>query len=196
MPTIAKVLPILMAFFLLNGCAYGILDDKRLLDTMSQDNALASNIKSALMKKDFARGFSVSVYSYYKHVFLVGELPPSFQERAVRIAQSKNPRSVTCHWFTPAKSADSDFILSSRLRTALIGAKNLSSTRVDTEVNAGRVVLLGVVGNEHERKIAIRTAHKVEGVINVTSYLMLPPHTHEPNTKPAKEVVYSPKNKP
>ncbi|MBO4335250.1 MAG: BON domain-containing protein [Desulfovibrio sp.] len=190
------VLLLLLAVLLLHGCAYGILDDKRLLDTMSQDKALASNIKSALMKKDFAKGFSISVYSYYKHVFLVGELPESFQKRAQAIAQSKNPRSVTCHWFTPAKNADSDFILSGRLRTALIGAKDLSSTRVDTEINAGRVVLLGVVGNEQERKIAIKTARKVDGVVNVTSYLMLPPHSHQPNTQPTKELAAPSKQKP
>ena len=182
-------LVILLLLCFVQGCAYSIMDDKRLLDTMSQDKALASNIKTALMKNDFTKGFSISVYSYYKHVFLVGELSERFQNRALAIAQSKNPRSVTTHWFTPAKSAESDFILSGRLRTALIGAKGLSSTRVDTEINAGRVVLLGVVGNENERKIAIRTARKLDGFVNVTSYLMLPPYGEEASKAPKKEVA-------
>ncbi len=60
------------------------------------------------------------------------------------------------------------------LRTALIGAKDLSSTRIDTEVNAGRVVLLGVVKDNAEKQQAIRIARKVPGVVSVTSYLMLP----------------------
>lgn len=81
---------------------------------------------------------------------------------------------MTPHWFSPAKSDTSNFALAASLRTDLIGAKGLSSTRIDTEVNAGRVVLLGVVKDDEEKQIAIRTARKVKGVTSVTSYLMLP----------------------
>ena len=170
----------------LNGCAYGILDDKRLIDTMTSDQALATSIKTALTEKNFYKGFSVSVYCYYRHVFLVGEVPDSFKDKALAIAQSKNPRSVTTHWFSRKTAADSDFVLSSRLRAALIGAKDLSSTRVDTEINAGRVVLLGVVGSEEERKVAIRTARQLDGVVKVTSYLMLPPRPDDMDEQPER----------
>lgn len=173
--------------FLLQGCAYGIYDDKRLLDTMTQDKTLATSIKAALVKKNFTGGLSISVYSYYKHVYLIGEIPPELQPVAVRIAESKNPVSVTAHWFTKSEAADSNFILASRLRAALIGAKGLSSTRIDTEVNAGRVVLLGVVGSEAERKIALRTARHVDGVVNITSYLLLPPSSDQNNDIPERE---------
>ena len=64
--------------------------------------------------------------------------------------------------------------MAATLRADLIQARGLSSTRIDTEVNAGRVVLLGVVAHEEEKDIAIRTARKVKGVSEVTSYLMLP----------------------
>ena len=64
--------------------------------------------------------------------------------------------------------------LATKLRTELIGTKGLSSTRVETEVNAGRVVLLGVVKDNAERQLAIRAARGVSGVTSVTSYLMLP----------------------
>ncbi|MBQ7584964.1 MAG: BON domain-containing protein [Desulfovibrionaceae bacterium] len=191
---------ILLCFtlMLLQGCAYsafGVYDDKRLLDTMSSDNALASSIKSALIKKNFSKGLAISVYCYYKHVFLVGQIPAHLQKTALIVAQSKNPRSVTTHWFTEATAADSDFLLGTRLRTALIGAKGLSSTRVDTEINAGRVVLLGVVENEAERKIAIRTARQLDGVVKVTSYLMLPPSVHTDEV-PSREDHLGVKTKP
>jgi osmotically-inducible protein OsmY len=69
---------------------------------------------------------------------------------------------------------DSDIEIAAKLRKELINTKGLSSTRVDTEVNAGRVVLLGVVASDEEKRLAVQAAHKVEGIRAVTSYLMLP----------------------
>lgn len=160
---------------LLQGCAWGIIQDKRLMDTMSSDKAMATNIKTALLKDSFTDAFSISVYCYYDHVFLVGEAPPDVQAKAIAIAKSFKPLSVTPHWFQKSSNERGDFMLAADLRAALIGARGLSSTRIDTEVNSGRVVLLGVVRDDAEKRIAIDTARKVKGVVSVTSYLMLPP---------------------
>ncbi|MBQ7738988.1 MAG: BON domain-containing protein [Desulfovibrionaceae bacterium] len=177
-----------LVLFFLHGCsAYSIYDDKRLLDTMTNDKALATSIKTALVKKNFSGGLAISVYCYYRHVFLIGQIPPHLQDVALHIAQSKNPRSVTTHWFDKATAADSDFILASRLRAALIGTKGLSSTRIDTEVNAGRVVLLGVVESEAERKLALRTARHIDGVVKLTSYLLIPPKAEDTIVVPERE---------
>lgn len=164
---------LLLAGFL-QSCAYGIYDDKRLMDTMADDKMLATSIKTQLLKEDFGSAFSVSVYCFYGNVFLIGEAPADVQAKAVAIARSFKPRSVTPHWFTPYKGERNNMALATDLRAALIGAKGLSSTRIDTEVNAGRVVLLGVVGDEKEKQIAIQTARSISGVKSVTSYLMLP----------------------
>ena len=172
---ILSALLLAMTVSLLSGCAvWGVYEDKRLTDTMTEDKALASRIKTALMQEKFLEGWSVNVYSYYRHVYLVGEVPGSMQTKAVEIAESKNPRSVTTHWFTKSKNESSDLTLAAKLRTALIGTKGLSSTRIDTEVNSGRVVLLGVVESEQEKELATTAAKGVEGVTRVTSYLMLP----------------------
>jgi hyperosmotically inducible protein len=168
---------LLLLSLCLGGCSYGgygIYDDQRLMDTMSSDKALATKIKTALMGEKFFDGWSIAVYSYYKHVFLVGEIPPEMEEKALTIAHRYHPSSVTAHWFTAEKSEVGNLTLRTRLRSSLIGAKNLSSSRIDTEVNSGRVVLLGVVQDEEERQLAIRTAESVQGVTAVTSYLMLP----------------------
>ena len=168
---------LLAALAALNGCAYsayGLYDDQRLMDTITDDKALATNIKTALMNERFSDGWAIAVYSYYGTVFLVGEVPQNMQGKALAIARRYKPRSVTPHWFSPARSDASDLYLATSLRTDLIGAKGLSSTRIDTEVNAGRVVLLGVVRDDAEKRIAIRTARGVKGVTSVTSYLMLP----------------------
>ncbi|WP_303173145.1 BON domain-containing protein [uncultured Desulfovibrio sp.] len=177
---------LLAALAALNGCAYsayGLYDDQRLMDTITDDKTLATSIKTALMNENFSGGWSIAVYSYYGNVFLVGEVPQNMQGKALAIARRYKPRSVTPHWFSPAKSDTSNFALAASLRTDLIGAKGLSSTRIDTEVNAGRVVLLGVVKDDEEKQIAIRTARKVKGVTSVTSYLMLP---QRPGKAPAE----------
>lgn len=172
---LSRIALLLVATQLLSACAiWGVAEDKRLSDTMRDDKALATSIKSAIMQEKFSDGWSVSVYSYYRKVFLVGEVPGTMQSRAVEIAKSKKPRSVTTHWFTKSKNDSSNIGLATRLRGALIGTKGLSSTRIDTEVNAGRVILLGVVDSEQEKDLAVKTAQGVEGVTNVTSYLMLP----------------------
>ena len=175
-----KRLALLLLLFcvtLLNGCAYtgySIYDDQRLMGTMSDDKELSAKIKTALLDESFSGGWSVAVYSFYGHVFLVGEIPDTMQGKAVTIANRYKPRSVTTHWFTPATSDSSNFVLATKLRKDLISTKGLSSTRIETEVNSGRVVLLGVVKDESEKQLAIQAARGVTGVTGVTSYLMLP----------------------
>lgn len=169
---------LLAALAALNGCAYsayGLYDDQRLVDTITDDKTLAAGIKTALMNEDFTGGLSIAVYSYYGHVFLVGEVPQKLEGKALAIARRYKPRSLTPHWFSPAKHDTSNIYLATSLRTALIGTKGLSSTRIDTEVNSGRVVLLGVVKDDAEKRLAIRVARGVKGVTSVTSFLMLPP---------------------
>lgn len=173
------IVPLLLlcCLMLSSGCAslYGVYDDQRLSGTISDDKEISLGIKSDLMDANLSQGWGIKVYCYYGHVFLVGEAPEKMRSQAIRLARRhKGVRSVTSHWFTPAKSDTGDFVLATKLRTELIGTSGLSSTRIDTEVNAGRVVLLGVVKDEAERKLAIRAARQVEGVKQVISYLMLP----------------------
>jgi osmotically-inducible protein OsmY len=165
---------LLAAMCCLNGCAYGLYEDQRLMDTIVDDKAMASAIKSDLLKEDFTEGWSVVVYCYYKNVFLVGEVPENMQYKALETARRHKPLSVTPHWFAQARSKVSDIELAATLRKELIGAKGLSSTRIDTEVNAGRVVLLGVVKNDEEKRLAVQAARRTNGVRSVASYLMLP----------------------
>ena len=171
-----KVGTLLLLFMvaILNGCAYSVYDDQRLMGTMTTDKKLSAKIKTALLNESFTGGLEIAVYSFYGHVFLVGEVPSNMQEKALAIARRYSPRSITPHWFTKVTSGTSNFLLATKLRTALIGTPGLSSTRIDTEVNAGRAVLLGVVQDVQEKDLAIEAARKVQGIISVTSYLMLP----------------------
>lgn len=165
---------LVLAATLLNGCAYGLYDDQRLMGTITDDRTLSAKIKAALLKESVSGGWSIATYSFYGNVFLVGEVPETMQSKAVAVANRYRPRSVTTHWFTPAASGTNNLLLTANLRKELISTKGLSSTRIDMEVNSGRVVLLGVVESEHEKQLALRTARGVPGVTGVTSYLMLP----------------------
>lgn len=170
---------LLLALSQVWGCAatlpYGLYEDKRLTDTITNDKGISTSIKTSLLQADFSEGWGTAVYCYYGNVFLVGEVPENMQQKAVDIAKTqKGVRSVTTHWFTPQKAEESDFIVRTKLRTNLIGAEGVSSTRIDTEVNSGRVLLLGVVGNEQEMAQVIKAAKATSGVTSVRSYLMLP----------------------
>lgn len=167
---------LLLSLGLQAGCAvYSTATDERLMGTMSSDKAISTLIKKNLMEERFAEGWEISVYCYYGHVFLVGECPDKLRPKAIEIAKrDRRVRSVTPHWFSRKKPVDSDIALATKLRTTLIGTSNLNSTRIDTEVNSNRVVLLGVANNSDERKTAVEAARSVNGVATVTSYIMLP----------------------
>lgn len=161
---------------LIQGCAvYSTASDERLVDTMGSDNAISGLIKKDLMAERFADGWNISGHCFYGHVFLVGECPKEMRAKAVKIAKrDKRVRSVTTHWFSPRVAETNNFVMATKLRSALIGTGNLNSTRIETEVNSDRVVLLGVANDSNERKTAVRAAREVNGVLTVTSYIMLP----------------------
>ncbi len=169
----------LMAIFILNltACAtvYSVFDDTRTSADVIDDTSIATSIKSQYLNTNFGAGWDVSVYSYSGQVFLVGEAPDYLQSKFVEIAKAqKGVKSVTTHWFIPLKYDGSDFMTSTRLRANLINAKNLSSNRIEVEINAGRVVLLGIVNDSGEKAIAINAAKATTGVVSVKSYLLLP----------------------
>ncbi len=82
---------------------------------------------------------AISVYCFYGNVFLVGEIPQKLEGKAPAIARSFQAAvGYAALVFAPAKSDRNNLVLATDLRTAPIGAKDLSSTRIDTEVNAGQ----------------------------------------------------------
>lgn len=157
------------------ACTYGVYKDKRLVDTVFSDERICTTIRRGFNHAHIPDQASISIYSYYGKVFLVGPAPGTdVQKKIVEIARAtKDVRSVTTHWFPPAKG-ESNLLVASKLKTNMLSADGLVSSRVDTEISAGRVVLLGVVKSEQEKQIAIRTAKQTSGVKSVTSYLMLP----------------------
>lgn len=176
MTRLFQLTSLILAAFLLQGCAlYGGATDQRLSGTMTDDKTLTTAIKTKLMADDVSSGWNISVYSFYGHVFLVGTCPKNLRSKAVTIAKKdKRVLSLTTHWFEPVAGGENNFILATSIRSALIGADGLNNTHFETEVDAGRVVLLGVARDAKERKAAVQTVRNVKGVNTVTSYIMLP----------------------
>lgn len=167
---------LLLMALLMQGCAiYGGATDQRLTGTMTDDKTLTTAIKTKLYADSVSSGWNISVYSFYGHVFLVGECPKNLRPTAVKIAKSDaRVLSLHTHWFEPLKGETSDFVLATKIRTTLIGTDGLNNTRIETEVNSDRVVLLGVAKDAKERKTAVQAVRNVVGVKTVTSYIMLP----------------------
>ena len=176
MTRLFQLTSLILVAFLLQGCAlYGGATDQRLSGTMTDDKTLTTAIKTKLMADDVSSGWNISVYSFYGHVFLVGTCPKNLRSKAVTIAKKdKRVLSLTTHWFEPVAGGENNFILATSIRSALIGADGLNNTHFETEVDAGRVVLLGVARDAKERKAAVQTVRNVKGVNTVTNYIMLP----------------------
>jgi hyperosmotically inducible protein len=84
-------------------------------------------------------------------------------------------KSVTPYWFVPLKvrMTESDIALKLRLEKSLVGASGVTSSRIDSVVNSGRVVLLGITETAAERDAAISAARGTSGVRSVTSFLFM-----------------------
>ncbi len=68
-----------------------------------------------------------------------------------------------------------DATISTRVKTALLNAPNVSAPHIDVETAQGVVTLSGTVKSAEEEQQAIQTARKVEGVRDVRSKLHIAP---------------------
>lgn len=168
---------ILLLCWSATGCValpYGLYEDKRAMGTIIDDKAVATGIKSQLMSQNFMEGFSVSVYCFGGRVFLVGNVPDSFREKAIEIArEAKGVQSVTAHWFSGPASTLADLDLEMKLTANLIAAKGVSSTQVNLEVHAGQVVVLGMVPGQGAADRVLHVIRATAGVTDVVSFMIV-----------------------
>lgn len=157
----------------LAGCTlpYSMYTDQRDVSTQMNDKSIATDIKTRLMGEKLSEGWAVSVYCFRGNVFLVGEIPAAQRAWAVAMAKNtKGAQTVTTHWFD-SPSLDGDMTASLQLTANLIGASNVNSTQVSTEVHAGEAVLLGLVSDQGAVNRIVRVAKNTPGITRVTSYL-------------------------
>lgn len=57
-----------------------------------------------------------------------------------------------------------DSVITTKVKAALLGEKNIKSTQISVETFKGRVQLSGFVSSEQEAALAVKTAQTVPGV--------------------------------
>lgn len=150
------------------------------------DRLLTDKIRSALADTEGFGGAEVTPYVYMGHVFLVGFVTHSDQQsEATRAVQDLDGvRSVGA--YLPVRTdatrdvsdVASDAAIEGKVKAALALAGQ-PVTRVDMQVLAGHVVLLGVVRSQQAVSAATQAARSVSGVTGVTSFLLLPEAGYE-----------------
>jgi len=175
----------------LAACAtpYGVYADKRPIEVLKDDALLRSRVSDALKAQGFTGVNALTVHAYFGRVFLTGEVPEHQRPKAVQTAQGvRGVENVASHWFSSLKAdTESDTAIKLRLEKNLVGADGVTSSRIDSVVNSGRVVLLGVVESEAERAAAIKAARHTDGVRSVTSYLFMRAKASAPPQPPQAE---------
>lgn len=66
-----------------------------------------------------------------------------------------------------------DSVITTKVKTALIGEKNLNSTQISVETFKGKVQLSGFVSSQADANRAIETTRKVTGVKGVINSMVI-----------------------
>ena len=163
------------------------------VQAQAKDKRLSVQVGEALAAIDAAAVVHVSPHVYMDRVFLVGFVD-SEDERSRLEAAARGVEGVRdVDGYLPVRSPDTgswtsatmnDAELKAELTAALAADLRTAKLRVDTEVVAGHIVLLGVVGSDSERDAAEQVAKGIVSPDQVTSFLLLPEPGYEKPLRP------------
>lgn len=166
---------------LMGGAFFGtvkVATDRRTAETQLFDEAIELRVLNRLITSTNNKG-RVSAVSYGRRVLLLGEVP-TVEDKAVaeRVAASVDnvQRVISELRVMPNASASQraeDALITKRIQTSLIGAKDLVSSAFKITTNQSTVYILGVVTQrEADRVIAIaRTTSGVKQVVNMVDLI-------------------------
>jgi len=143
-------------------------------------------LKTALREALLAQGLGVSVtpHVYMGHAYLVGFVDGEAQRQQMIEAARSVAGVRSLDTYLPERPAGGsskpdDVVLKAEVKGALALDRDQPVTRIDLEVLAGHVGVLGVVSSpEALRAVAADTA-RVSGVSGVTNFLLLPEAEYE-----------------
>ncbi|MGD8520297.1 MAG: BON domain-containing protein [Desulfobacterales bacterium] len=170
---------ILILVILMTGCTtiYKSAVDERSIGEQYDDEKITMAIRKKFSDDKKIKYFDISTYCYNGHVYLVGEYDTVDQKsQAVKLAREVNGVKSVTDYFLPKKENDTcgttaNLKLLTKVKTKLIGDKNISSTQIEVKALQCNIILLGLVGSTDETKKAISHAKAVEGVRSVRSFL-------------------------
>lgn len=150
---------------------------ERGLEQAVDDNEIAFEINRKLLAKDSSLYRGVSTQVQKGRVLLTGTVPKAEDRVAVtRIVWSIGGVKEVINELNVGESGGfaqsmSDTSISTKLRTRLLGDKNVSSINYSIETVRGTVYLMGTAINQAELDRVVAHARDISGVRNVVSYV-------------------------
>ena len=185
-----KKIIILLGFFLIYGCvgysSTGVLGtgvsialDPRSLGTQIDDSLMQQNLRAKLLSADKSYIISVKTKILDGRIFLTGKVNAVEDKlKITKLAwEIKGARSVNNDLqikekFNFKRSAK-DLLITSQLRTALIGSKKIKSVNYNIDTYKKKIYVYGIAQNKTERDEVIKEAKQILDVEDVVTSIFL-----------------------
>jgi len=162
--------------------------DRRDAETMLKDEQIESNAADKIYSdKALEKKIHANITSYNQVVLVTGEvLTPELRDHAISLIQNisnikRIHNELVVGNLTSFGSRSSDSLITSKIKTKMIGAKGLDATRVKVVTENGKVFLMGIV-TEKEADIAVDIARNVDNVKQVIKIFEIIPEPEKPKT--------------
>jgi len=151
--------------------------------TQAQDKRCVMHIRESILTTDASQVLAITPHCYMGHVYLTGFVANQAQADDVvaRVRAMEGVRTVDTYLVPKPsdRSLASDELIKPKLKAELALSPGEVATRVESEVLAGHVVLLGVVSSPQAVDEAGQLAARTSGVTGVTNFLLLPEPGYE-----------------
>ena len=181
---------ILLSFVLLSSCvgysSTGVLGtgvsialDPRSLGTQIDDSLMQQNLRARLLSTDKSYIISVKTKVLDGRIFLTGKVN-SVEDKLkitklaweIKGARSVNNDLQIKEKFNFKRSAK-DLLITSQLRAALIGNKNIKAVNYNIDTYKKKVYVYGIAQNKKERDEVIKEAKQILDVEDVVTSIFL-----------------------
>ena len=181
---------ILLIFVLLSSCvgysSTGVLGtgvsialDPRSLGTQIDDSLMQQNLRAKLLSTDKSYIISVKAKILDGRIFLTGKVN-SVEDKLkitklaweIKGARSVNNDLQIKEKFNFKRSAK-DLLITSQLRAALIGSKNIKAVNYNIDTYKKKVYVYGIAQNKKERDEVIKEAKQILDVEDVVTSIFL-----------------------
>ena len=181
---------ILLSFVLLSSCvgysSTGVLGtgvsialDPRSLGTQIDDSLMQQNLRAKLLSTDKSYIISVKTKILDGRIFLTGKVN-SVEDKLkitklaweIKGARSVNNDLQIKEKFNFKRSAK-DLLITSQLRAALIGSKNIKAVNYNIDTYKKKIYVYGIAQNKKERDEVIKEAEQILDVEDVVTSIFL-----------------------
>ncbi|OCW97987.1 division/outer membrane stress-associated lipid-binding lipoprotein [Alishewanella sp. HH-ZS] len=179
----AKLLPLLAALLVLQGCAAAVVaggatavtsaHDRRTLGSQIDDSSIVMKARRALSEDQLtAKGSNINITSYNGVVLLTGQTrSEQVKEQAQRLVQDIPSVKIVHNQIrlgnnTSMTTRTRDSWIATKVKTQLLADERVSGLNIRVVAENQEVFLMGLVGGA-EADRAVDIARNVEGVVRV-----------------------------